>query len=275
MLPGKLVAMADVAHQVLGHHRRTALRVHVLEMRHAVIHQCARPGAEQPVWMRHRIPGDARRDRQRHLKAVADVVLAVGRHRHIGGDDEGVVTGSRHPVDQRLDAFRHAGEIGLIPGLLVFPAHVFQRDQRRGAENHRHVGRGSRARQHDVAAIGAQRGRAHRRDPERRRIGLAEQGRGLVAAGDVVQHARHEAVFIEGFTVVADRSVGLGPARDVAIEKFRNPAPRRRFEIVQREIALQGARNGALGTSHGCRWRSGQGRGFVEHVGVSCFLGCY
>ena len=128
------------------------------------------------------------------LKAVADVVLAVGRHRHVGGDDEGVVTGSRHAVDERLDAFSDAGEIGLIPGLRVFPAHVLQRDQRRGAQNHRHVGRGSRARQHDVAAIGAQRGRAHRRDPERRRIGLAEQGRGLVAAGDVVQHARHEAV---------------------------------------------------------------------------------
>ena len=79
MLPGELVAMADVAHQVLGQHRRTALGVHVLEMRHAVIHQRARPDAEQPMRMGHGVPRDARRDRQRDLKTVADVVLAVGR----------------------------------------------------------------------------------------------------------------------------------------------------------------------------------------------------
>ena len=131
---------ADIAHQVLRHHRRAALGVHVLEMRHAVIHQGARPGAEQPVRMGDRVPGHARRDRERHLKAVADVVLAVGRHRHVGGDDEGVVAGRRHAIDQRLDALRHAGEIGLIPARLdLRGAHILQRDQRRGAEDHRHV----------------------------------------------------------------------------------------------------------------------------------------
>ena len=115
MLPGELVAMADIAHQVLRQHRRAALGVHVFEMRHAVVHHRACPGAEQPVRMRDRIPGDLRRDRQRHLKAVADVVLAVRRHRHVGGDDKGVVAGGRHAIDQRLDPLRLAREIGLIP----------------------------------------------------------------------------------------------------------------------------------------------------------------
>ena len=133
MLPGELVAGADIAHQVLGHHRRPALRIHVLEMRHAMIIHGAQPGAEQPVRMRDRIPGHLRRDRQRHLKAVADVVLAVGRHRHVGGDDEGVVSGRRHPVDQRFDPLRQPGQIGLKPGGRIRAAHILQRDQRGGA----------------------------------------------------------------------------------------------------------------------------------------------
>jgi hypothetical protein len=154
------------------------------------------------------------------------------------------------PIDQRLDPRRQARQIGLIPGAFVFAAHVFQRNQRRGAENHRHMGGCRRAGQHDVAAIGAQRRGAHRRNAERRRIGLAEQGRGLVAAGDVVEHARHKAVFVEGLFVVADRSVGLGAAGDITVKKFRDQAPRHRFEIVERKVAFQGARNGGLGTIH-------------------------
>ena len=201
--------------------------------------------------MRHRIPGDARRDRERHLKAVADVVLAVGRHRHVGGDDEGVVAGRGDAIDQRFDPLRHAGEIGLVPCVVVLAPHVFQRDQRRGAENHRHVGFGRRARQHDVAAIGAERRGAHRRNAERRGVALAEQRGGLVAAGDVVEHARHETVFVEGFPVVAHGGIGLGAAGDIAVEKFRNPPPRGQLEIVEREIFLQGARHGALGAGHG------------------------
>ena len=271
MLPGELVAGADIAHQVFRHHRRAAFGVHVLEMRHAEILHGARPGAEQPVRMRDRVPEHARRDRERHLKAVADVVLAVRRHRHVGGDDEGVVAGRCHAIDQRLDPLRQAGEIGLIPRGLIGGAHVFQRDQRRGAENHRHVFGLCRLRQHDVAAIGAQRRRAHRRNAERRGIGLAEQRGGLVAAGDVVEHARHEAVFVEGLAVVAQRGVGLGAAGDIAVEEFRNPAPRGRLEIVEREIFLQGARHRALGAGHG-RGRRGQASGFVEHVGRSIFL---
>src|SRR5258708_1560084 len=41
MFPGELIAVADVAHQVFRQHRRPALGVHVLEMRHAVIHHRA------------------------------------------------------------------------------------------------------------------------------------------------------------------------------------------------------------------------------------------
>src|SRR3989442_885055 len=64
-----------------------------------------------------------------------------------------------------------------------------------------------------------------------------------------------------------------GAAGDIAVKEFRNPAPRRLFEIVEREIAFQGARHRADGAGHG-RWRGGQRCGFVEHGGRSVFLGC-
>ncbi len=129
MLPGELIALADVAHQVLRKRRRAAHRVHVLEMRHAVIHQRARPGAEQPVRVGHYIHGDPRRDRERNAKSVADVVLAVGRHRDVGGHHEGVVAGGGDPVDQWLDARSIARQIGLIPGGGILAPDLLQPDQ--------------------------------------------------------------------------------------------------------------------------------------------------
>ena len=220
------------------------------------------------------VPGNLRRDRQRDLESVADIVLAVGRHRHVGGDDEGVVAGVRDPVDQGLDAGGIAGQISLVPGGGVFAPDVLQRDQGRGGKAHRHVHAGGRARQHDVAAIGAQRGRAHRGNAERRRIGLAEQGRGLVAARDVVEHPRHETVFVEGAAIVAQCGVGLDGAGNVAVQEFRQPASGGRLEIVERKIALQMARHGALGALHGRRRGSDVRRSIVHDGKRSMFDGC-
>ena len=128
MLPRELVTLADVAHQVFGKHRRTAHRIHILKMRHAVVDQGARPGAEQPIGMANRVPGDPRRDGQRDLETVTDVVLAVRCNRNIGGYDEGVVAGGGDPVDQRFDARSVASQICLIPGCRIFAPYVFQRD---------------------------------------------------------------------------------------------------------------------------------------------------
>src|SRR5260370_17996980 len=65
MLPGELVAIADIAHEILGQDGWTARRVHILEMRHAVIFQRAHPGAEQPIRMRPYLPGDPPRCQDR------------------------------------------------------------------------------------------------------------------------------------------------------------------------------------------------------------------
>src|SRR6516165_5142613 len=81
MPPGELVAITYIAHEILGQDGWTARRVHILEMRHAVIFQRAQPGAEQPMRVRRHIPGDPRRDQERNLKARANVVLAVRGNR--------------------------------------------------------------------------------------------------------------------------------------------------------------------------------------------------
>src|SRR6516225_12485935 len=58
VLPGELVAIADIAHEILRQDGWTARCVHILEMWHAVIFQRTHPGAEQPMRMRRHIPGD-------------------------------------------------------------------------------------------------------------------------------------------------------------------------------------------------------------------------
>src|SRR5689334_19011406 len=94
MFPRELVTLADIAHQVFGKYRRAAHGIHVLKVRHAVVDDGARPGAEQPIRMANRVPGDPRRDGKRDLETVTDVVLAVRRNGNIRGYDEGVVARS-------------------------------------------------------------------------------------------------------------------------------------------------------------------------------------
>ena len=129
MLPGELVAIADIAHEILGQDGWTARRVHILEMRHAVIFQRAHPGAEQPMRMRRYIPGDPRCDQERDLEAGANVVLAVRGNRHVGGHHEGIVAGGGDPLDELLDARRIARQIRLVPGGRVCPPNVLELDQ--------------------------------------------------------------------------------------------------------------------------------------------------
>ena len=79
-------------------------------------------------------------------------------------DDRRYVTINARPSQSRLIALN-----------------VFQRDQGRGAEYHRHVHCRRGACQHDVSAIGTQGGGTHRGNTEGRRVGPAEQLRRLLA----------------------------------------------------------------------------------------------
>jgi hypothetical protein len=88
----------------------------------------------------------------------------------------------------------------------------------------------------------------------------------LLAVRDVVEHARNEAVFLEGPAVVGDRGIALGAAGDIAIEKLRQPRPGSCLEIVERKVAPQRARNRA-GGAFNRRRRGLHFCGSIVHVG--------
>src|SRR5260221_5221077 len=67
MLPGELVAIADIPHEILGQDGWTARRVHILGMRHAVIFQRAHAGADARKRMPRYITADPRTDQERDL----------------------------------------------------------------------------------------------------------------------------------------------------------------------------------------------------------------
>ena len=124
------------------------------------------------------------------------------------------IAGRLDAIDQRLDARRVAGEIGLKPGPGIARRRPPALISDAAAQDHRHVHRGGGTRQHDIAPIGGQRrGSAHRRDPERRRVGLAEQRRRLVC------DARRRSARAEGSRISAkaarlscsDASVSVPP----------------------------------------------------------------
>ena len=81
---------------------------------------------------------------------------------------------------------------------------------------------------HEIAAVGANRRRSHRRDAERRGIGMPEQHLVVVAGRYVGQDARHKRMIPEAFGIAAHGGVGLRAARDEAVEHPRKMTPRRR-----------------------------------------------
>src|SRR5260370_38358880 len=64
MLPGELGAIADIADEILGPDGWSARRVHLLELRAAVIFQRADPGGAQPMRLCTDIPGDTCGDQE-------------------------------------------------------------------------------------------------------------------------------------------------------------------------------------------------------------------
>jgi hypothetical protein len=107
------------------------------------------------------------------------------------------------------------------------------------------------AREDDVAPVGRHRAAAHGREAEGGIVGLAEERRLRRPRGDVHQHARHEGVSVEGGAVGAQRRVGLGAARNVAVHRSRQVPPRGFFEILEREDPPQGPRQGPVDLARG------------------------
>ena len=267
--PGQPVPRAEGAFQVAREDRRAAPRIHVLEMRHAVVLQRLEPGAEGPGGMRRPLPEQPEGRLQRDGVAVAYVVLAVGGNLDVHREDEGLEPRRNHAVDQRFDARGLARQVGLVPGVGVGLGHVLHPDQRRRRQDVGNVLRARRLRQRDVAAIGQQRGRSHRRDAEGRVVVAPEQRRLGVPCPRIGQHTRHEAPFGEGATVVGQRPVGLDTAGQVAVQHLRQVPRRGLLEVMQRQEALQVRRHrrrGALlGQGLGGDGRAGLRGAFGGH----------
>ena len=193
------------------------------------------------------LPGELQIGPQRQAPAVAHVVLAVGGDRHVDGQHEGIEARGGDAVDQRLDARRLARNVGLVPGRMAFTANVLHADERGRAENHRDVDSCRRAREHQIALIGADGRGTHGRDAERQRVFAAEQGRRQAPARHVGQHARNEGIVLIGVAIGAHRGIGLRSAGDEACQWARQMPHRRLFEIRQRQEAAQVPRHLHLG----------------------------
>ena len=66
--------------------------------------------------------------------------------------------------------------------------------------------------------------------------------------GDIVEHARNEAVFVESAAVIAQRRVGLDGSGDEAVDHPRKAPAGRFLKIRKRQVTPQAARNRGLRT---------------------------
>ena len=246
VLPVEMIAPRALAHRGARHQRRA--RPHVLEMRHALRKISAQRGADQPARSREALQREPQIRPQRRVITIAYIIFTVCTHRNIDRQHQRFITGARHALDQLGNFFCVAGQISLEPGVTAAGfAYFFQRRQRRAAQNHRHVFRGRRQRQRQIALKRRERSAAHRCDAERAVVGLAEQRGFGRAARDVDQHARHQRDVVEHRTVPVERHIALDAARHVTENRPRDVASRGRLEILQRQHHAQRARRGGAG----------------------------
>jgi hypothetical protein len=183
--------------------------------------------------MRQRLGEDRRLQRERRLEpvaadvgeAAARIALAVRAHRHIDGQHQRIQAGVVDAADHVVGDLRIARGIELIPGMLRRGAPCrLDRLVARGGHDVGNVGVLRGGREHHVGAAAEQTGAAGRRDAERARVGPAEDGRRLVAAGDVDQVARQQAVLAERVGVAVEPALVVEPALDDVERRLRQAA---------------------------------------------------
>ena len=156
--------------------RRPAAHDQVLQPWHTALHQRARERLDAPPRMHGALEQQARGRTQGQREAAADVVLAVGPHRHVGGDHQHFVTGrggAVGPLDRPLAVFVH---VALQPARMRRVARdFFHRERRVRGQGERHVHARRRARHLQVRFEGEDAADAHRRDAERAIEAMAEQ----------------------------------------------------------------------------------------------------
>ena len=171
---------------------------------------------------------------QRPHEAVAPVALAVGADGHVDRNHQRRQAGVGGAADHVLGDLAVAGDVELVPAVVGRqPAQVL--DQPRGGARHdeRHIGVPGRLGQHHVAAAPEQAGSSGRRNPDRARVGPAEQGRALVPGGDVDAVARHQRVLLEGVLVAGEPVLVVETALDEVVGELRQPAFGQLAQVIE------------------------------------------
>ena len=185
-------------------------------------------------------------------EAVAAVALAVGADRHVDGDHQRREAGVGDAADHVLGDLAVAGDVELIPAVLGRqPAQVL--DQPGGGARHDegHVGGLGRLGQHHVAAAPEQARTPGRRDADRARVGPAEQGRALVAGGDIDAVARHQRVLPEGVLVAGEADLVVQAALDEVVAELRQPALGQLAQVVEVDGGIDAGGQGGVSDGHG------------------------
>ena len=164
-------------------------------------------------------------DFRRHGHAVLDVAVALAEHLQIDGEHQHIAL-RRHRAPQEV--LREAAvldHVELEPERLARRLrHVFDRTDRHGRERERNAGLVGGARRQDLAVAVLHAQQADRRQHERRRHFLPDDGGGEAARGDVDQHALAQLDLLHVGAVGAQRLLVIGTAVGVIEKGARNLA---------------------------------------------------
>ena len=181
-------------------------------------------------------------------EAVATVALAVGADRHVDGYHQRREPGAGGAAHHVLGNLAVARDVELIPAVLGRqPAQVLDQPRGRAGHDEGDVGFPGCLGQHHVAAAPEQRGTPGRRNPDRARVGPAEQRRALIPDGHVDAVARHQRVLLEGILVAGEPVLVVEAALDEVVGDLGQPALGQLAQVVEIDGGIDpGGQGGCL-----------------------------
>ena len=172
-------------------------------------------------------------DFRRHRHAVLEVAVALAEHLQVDGEHQRIAFGPDRALQDVFGEAAVLDHIELEPErLLCRLGHVLDRADRHGGQRIGDAGRLGRLRAEDLAVAVLHAGEPHRRQDQRRRDLLPEDGGGEAACGHVHQHPLAQ---LDGFQigpVGAQRLLLIGAAVGIVEKGAGNPAPRQRAQVV-------------------------------------------
>jgi len=132
------------------------------------------------------------------------------------------------------EILRSPGDVELVPAVVGRQlAEILDQPRGRARHDERHVGVPGRLGQHHIAAAPEQRGAPGRRDPDRARIGPAEQARALISGRHIDAVARHQRVSLEGVLVASEPVLVVEAALDEVVGDLRQPALGELAQVIE------------------------------------------